>query len=425
MERIISRPHHHYRILISALIALAFLGVMIFMSHRVSAESSVPASDEHIITLHDDGIDKGFITKKSTLRDALKDEGIRLDTNDRTEPGLDEKLVASSYQVNIYRARPVVIRDGSAETKILTSYRTGKQIATQAKISLNDADKVSLDPSRDPIADGAAEVMTITRATRFTFIFYGKTETSYTLARTVGDMLKEKNITMGLADGISPSVSTPIVAGMTVKLWRDGTQTVTVEEDVVFTTKQIKDADHEKGYKGVQTKGENGRRTVTYEINTQNGVEVSRKEINSNVTKQAVEQVEVIGVKGMYTTPTENEVITWNFLIGKGLSREQAAGIMGNLKQEHGFNTSGDGLAQWTGSRKAKLLAMADPYTIQTQLDFLWYELSGPYAKVLASIRQQTRVEDAVVVFQNQYEKCGYCVEDRRISFAYDILASH
>ena len=126
MERIITSHRHHYRIFISALIALAFLGVMVAMSHRAHAESTAPAANEHIITLHDDGVDRGFITKQSTIRDALKDAGIRLDANDRTEPSLDEKLVASSYQVNIYRARPVVIRDGSAETKIVTSYRTGK-----------------------------------------------------------------------------------------------------------------------------------------------------------------------------------------------------------------------------------------------------------------------------------------------------------
>lgn len=425
MERIFSKPTHHYRIFVAAFVALTFLGITLILTHRAQADSTNVATDEHIITVHDDGVDKGFITKKSTLREALTAEHIRIDANDRTEPGLDEKLVAKSYQVNVYRARPVVIRDGESETKVVSSYRTAKQIAKQAKIALHDADQASLQPSTDPLADGAAEVMHITRATAFTFIFYGKTEQAYTLARTVGDMLKEKGITMDAADGISPSLSTPISEGMTVKLWRDGTQTVTVEEDVAFTTKQIKDADRDKGYKEVQTRGENGRRTVIYEINTQNGVEVSRKEINANVTKQPVEQVEVIGTKGVYTTPTENESITWNFLTSKGLSREQTAGIMGNLKQEHGFNTSGDGLAQWTGSRKAKLMAMDDPYSIDTQLNFLWYELTGSYAKVLANIQAQTTVEGSVIVFQNQYERCSICAESRRIEFAYNILASH
>lgn len=296
MEKIISTSRSH-RGFIWTLVVIAIFGVgLTFTNYRARAESSESAGGR-VITLHDNGTERGFITKKSTLRQAFAEQEIRLDANDRTEPGLDEPLVAGSYQVNVYRARLVLIRDGVAETKILTSYRTGKQIAKQAGMTLNAADKIELSPSRDPIADGAAEVMAVTRATRFSFVFYGKTETSYTLATTVGDMLKERGITMQAADGISPALETAITPDMTVKLWRDGTQTITVQEEVAYTTKQIRDADRERGYKEVQTKGENGSRLVTYEIDTQDGVEVSRKEISSNVTKQPVEQVEVIGVK--------------------------------------------------------------------------------------------------------------------------------
>lgn len=297
MEHIFYKPRHHYRIFVTALIALAVFGVIFGMTRLADAQGAGPSTEGRIITLHDDGVDKGFMTKQTTLREALKEAGVRLDARDRTEPGLDEKLVASSYQVNIYRARPVLIRDGSSETKIVTAYRTAKQIAKQAGITVHDADKTTLSPSKDPIADGTVEVMNIERATAFTFEFYGKVTQDYTTARTIGDMLKEKSITMGKDDGISPSVSTPITAGMTVKLWRNGVQTITTEEDVAFTTRQVKDADHKVGYKQVQIKGENGKRTVTYEINIQKGVEVSRKEVNSNVTKQPVEQVEVVGTK--------------------------------------------------------------------------------------------------------------------------------
>lgn len=97
---------------------------------------------------------------------------------------------------------------------------------------------------------------------------------------------------------------------------------LTVDEDVTFHTHQVKDANRDRGYKEVQTKGENGKRTVTYEITIRDGKEVARKETNSIVIKEAVEQVEVVGVKGMYTT-LANESITWNFLMGKGLTREQ------------------------------------------------------------------------------------------------------
>jgi hypothetical protein len=159
----------------------------------------------------------------------------------------------------------------------------------------------------------------------------------------------------------------------------------------------------------------------------QGGNEVSRKEIASVTTLEPVNQVVVVGMKfkGAYTSPSENETITWNFLLGQGFTREQTAGIMGNLKQEHGFNTTGDGLAQWTGGRKATLMAMPDPYNIYTQLNFLMQELNGPYAKVRDALKASTTVEQATVIFQDQYERCGICAESKRIQFAYDILASH
>ena len=376
MEHIFYKPRHHYRIFVTALIALAVFGVIFGMTRLAAAQGTGPSTEGRIITLHDDGVDKGFMTKQTTLREALKEAGVRLDARDRTEPGLDEKLVANSYQVNIYRARPVLIRDGSSETKIVTAYRTAKQIAKQAGITEHDADKTTLSPSKDPIADGTVEVMNIERATAFTFEFYGKVTQDYTMARTIGDMLKEKRITMGKDDGISPSVSTPITAGMTVKLWRNGVQTITAEEDVAFTTRQVKDADHEVGYKQVQTKGENGKRTVTYEINMQNGVEVSRKEINSVTTKRPTEQVEIVGTKRPPVAgPAE--------IIAKINAASAAKGIDGNrvaaiAKCESGFNPYADsgyykGLFQhdpnFWASRAAKYgFAGASIYDVDAQI---------------------------------------------------------
>lgn len=284
----------------SVIAVLMFLVAIFAFTHQAAAMSekeSSRTSAERIITLHDDGTDKGFITKKSTLREALKEQKIRLDSLDRTEPGLDEKLVASSYQVNVYRARPLIIRDGNVETKIISSYRTPRQIAAQAKLILHDEDETKLTPSSDPISDGAAEIMTVNRSTPVAFDFYGKTQPAYTMARTVGDMLKEKGIVMGQGDEITPSVTTEITGNMQIRLWRNGIQTVTLDEDVAFPTKKVANADQPIGYEKVDTPGEAGRRTVTYEINMQNGVEVSRKEINSVTTKQAVKEVKIVGTK--------------------------------------------------------------------------------------------------------------------------------
>ena len=84
---------------------------------------------------------------------------------------------------------------------------------------------------------------------------------------------------------------------MHIELWKNGEQTVTVDEDIAFETQQVKDADHDKTYKEVKTPGATGKKTVTYKIVMQNGKEVKREVINSVTTKEPVTQVEVIGIK--------------------------------------------------------------------------------------------------------------------------------
>jgi hypothetical protein len=84
---------------------------------------------------------------------------------------------------------------------------------------------------------------------------------------------------------------------MVVTLVRNGTQTVTLEEEVAFTTKTIQDADQPVGYKKVTEEGQKGVRVVTYEVQVENGQEVARKEINSVTKTEPKQQVEVVGVK--------------------------------------------------------------------------------------------------------------------------------
>lgn len=326
MKALDKRRHAKYSVrhfggLVLAGLAICTLAVAVLATFRqvYATTSSVPTGgvpissvgDErnHIIMVHDDGIDTGFTTKASTLRQALEDAGIHIDAKDRTEPGLDEKLIAGSYQVNIYRARPVVIKDGATTLRLLTSYRTASQIAKDAGLVLHPEDKTTLELSTDPINDGAAEVLTIERATEFSFDFYGKVTTSYTMSATVGEMLKSKGIVLGRDDGLNVALTTPITNGMEIRLWRDGVQTKTEDVSVPFMTRTIEDKDQPIGYKKVQIAGVGGKRTVTYQIDMKNGREVSRKEINSVTILEPVEQVEVVGAKNNYSSSL-NEWLT-------------------------------------------------------------------------------------------------------------------
>ena len=260
-----------------------------------------PTSDERLISLHDRGVERTILTKARTVREALKAAQVDIaEGQDVVEPGLDEELIATKYNVNIYRARPVTIIDGALRQRVITAHQTPKQIAKVANITLYPEDKV-VAHSGDLLVHGADTVFEIDRATPVSLTLYGKQTEVRTHVATVGELLKEKNITLGKDDTLSLPASAPITNGMQIELWRNGTQTVSVDEEIGFTTEKIQDANRDPSYHEVKERGENGKKTVTYEIEMRNGVEISRKEIASVTAKEPKKQVEVVGAKFTYT----------------------------------------------------------------------------------------------------------------------------
>jgi hypothetical protein len=75
--------------------------------------------------------------------------------------------------------------------------------------------------------------------------------------------------------------------------------------------------------------------------------------------------------------------ITWNFFKDKNINDKTIASIMGNIQQESGFDPNiievgtgnGFGLCQWSFGRRTQLEAYGTD--IQSQLEFLWSELTG------------------------------------------------
>lgn len=283
---------------IAAAILCAFLLIVgIISNSQVRAQSSQLSNGERLITVHDDTQHKGILTRATTLRQAFEEAGIYIDANDLVEPGLDEQLVASNYDVNVYRARPVTVVDGAIRQKVMSPYQTAKQVAFHAGMTLQDEDIATLEANTDMVSEGTGISMTITRATQFTLVLYGTKTTSYTQAKTVGDMLVHKNISIGSEDTLSVAKETSIQAGMTVEVWRNGKQTATEEHDVAFPVEKIKDADREVGYRQVKTAGTPGKRTVTFEIEMKDGKEIARREIQSVITVEPKKQVEIVGAK--------------------------------------------------------------------------------------------------------------------------------
>ena len=111
-------------------------------------------------------------------------------------------------------------------------------------------------------------------------------------------------------------------------------------------------------------------------------------------------------------TPTGSQIV--NFFMNKGLTKNQAKGIYGNIMQESGGKhniVSRDGhnsygLAQWTGTRKARLFSKygTNP-TVNQQLEYLWDELNSTEKGALNALRNTTTVADATKVFMQKFER--------------------
>lgn len=139
---------------------------------------------------------------------------------------------------------------------------------------------------------------------------------------------------------------------------------------------------------------------------------------------------------------------TWNYLTTSGFSPEQAAGIMGNIQRESGFNPFiaegatgtprigyGWGLVQWTAGRHAAIrdavlnepglgsrfyIAAPNIQTMppsmtpediktmtQFQLEYIVTELNGPEKRAGDNLRKATTVEEATMIFERDYERAG------------------
>lgn len=128
-----------------------------------------------------------------------------------------------------------------------------------------------------------------------------------------------------------------------------------------------------------------------------------------------------------------NAAIAYDFFVSRGLLDFQAAAIVGNLQQESRIDPlehTGDGgkahgIAQWGPPRWNALVAAfpgRDPWTLETQLEFIWYELENNPATGLDQLKASSSIEEATTVFQDLFEICGDCNNPGRVAFAKSAL---
>ena len=279
-----------------AFIALGGLGVCTLQN---ISNANAQGEGNKVLSVYDNNTSTrtSFRTDAKTVRAAFEDRGIEISKQDKVEPGLDEEISEVDYNVNIYRAKPVLIEDGAVREKIMSSSQTSDGIVKDAGIKVYDEDVISVTQAQNTAEDGVATSLKITRAKEITVDIFGKQTHLRTQADTVKDFLSEKSIKLSENDEVSVPLDTKIKNGDSFSIWRNGKQTITIDEEVEFEVEKIQDADKEVGYEQIKEAGEKGTKSVTYEVEIRNGQEVSRNKISEVETKKSKKQVVIVGIK--------------------------------------------------------------------------------------------------------------------------------
>ncbi len=268
----------------------------VFAADNTSNDEGVGGA--HFISFFDKGERMNVRSDAKTVREALARANIVLGEGDKIEPALDEPISSDDFNINIYRAQDLIVLDGLHKKHVRTASTNPEDIVTDAGVQLYDADVVELVPYEGLLESGNMVAYRVKRAKSVNVNFYGKAITIRTQQKTVGAMLKEQKIdTDTEKNWVSVDLKTKIEDGMSFTIQPQGIQTITAEETIAFSEKTIQDYDLEYGKRVVTKYGENGQKTVTYEVNMKNGVELSRRKLSEVITKEPTTQEVKVGMK--------------------------------------------------------------------------------------------------------------------------------
>lgn len=239
-----------------------------------------------------------------------------------------------------------------------------------------------------------------------------------------GDLAKDqiaelKNIRSLMADHLVPAV-TAMKDGI---LWLAGGSKGMTLQDI---RQKMAQADAADRVKGIMAAGDDKQRAVLEQMEEARkmpaGPERTKRmdELNGDLNKIQQEQRDAVGAVNNSPAAKFNQRAqgAMDYFVSKGWTREQAAGIVGNLARESssfdpgavGDNGEAYGIAQWHADRQAKFKKWAGKdirgSTLEEQLGFIHHELTeGDEVRAGNRLRQARTARSAGEVVSRMYER--------------------
>ncbi|HUB93383.1 MAG TPA: ubiquitin-like domain-containing protein [Verrucomicrobiae bacterium] len=302
------RQHPFGLPIMSFIAAVVVGGVLLLVLSATHTTTTFHPYTSYIVIIKHDGITQTVPTKEPTVGALLQKLDIPVGAHDRVEPALDTAIVQDNFRINIYRAVPVTITDGTSTYTTYSAAATPRAAVTEAGIKLYSEDEVIDQPASNLVQqDSLGSYITINRAVPVTLIVYGAILPLRTHETTIGDLLKARGVKLHPQDTLTPSVNTPITPNIQIAVNRKGTQIVTQTQAVPEPVQTVTDNSLSFGTTAVRQQGVPGTEVLTYQENTLNGKVVSQTLLQTVITVQPV--TEVVAQGQAVTIPADKEAV--------------------------------------------------------------------------------------------------------------------
>ncbi|MBR5153089.1 MAG: DUF348 domain-containing protein [Clostridia bacterium] len=183
----------------------------------------------------------------------------------------------------------VTISDaGRTPVQIKTVDTNVGRILSKQGIVLHEGDELNYELS-DTIHNDA--VIKIYRAMDVDVTLMGETKEYRTTQTTVGGVLKELGVTVNEGDVVTPSLETVLQEGTTIHVVLYDRHEVTVQEEQEYSVVEIENYGLAPGERKVIHPGQKGIIEYVYDIQYENGVEVSRELIRERKLSDPLDEV--------------------------------------------------------------------------------------------------------------------------------------
>lgn len=260
------------------------------------------------VTLHVDGATYTMRTHAMTIdqllaeadvavngRDSVLQNGVLVSMNAPVDPphlfasrALERDVpIDGEIVLDVRRAVPFTIVEDGREVPSTSSRPTVAQALREAGIVVGPGDAVTPDTQASLDADARIELR---HARAVTVALPNGHKVLYTLALTVGEALDSEGIVLPAGAFVDPAASTPITAGMSVRVVQLSASSDTEIEYIESHTVYKSDASLPPGE--IRTvKGHDGARVRRYEVSYVNGSEAGRDLIDERLDPAPVDTV--------------------------------------------------------------------------------------------------------------------------------------